>query len=260
MKYVIYIRISRENKIKIKGETDYVSQELSLEYQKQECIKFCGGNPYVLYEDHDSSAGPHLEKRKVLMDAIFSLERGDVLVCLKPDRLARSREISVIKYMLRGRKASLQYADGTKIDSDDVHEMIMEQVIGIFSEYERRIIGMRTRLALRKKKEKGERTGTIPFGYKLDTSNLRTLHIEGVGTLQKAYKIVPCESEQKTITLIAELYNEGHSFTEMERILESTGHRNRRGNPISSTQIFRVVNQLRDQLRELADSDVVHSR
>ena len=88
-----------------------------------------------------------------------------LLVVAKRDRLARDVMKSA---MAEARAESL----GARIvsaagegDGTDPAARLMRTIIDAFAEYERLIIGARTKAALGAKKAKGERVGGIPYGF-----------------------------------------------------------------------------------------------
>jgi len=102
-------------------------------------------------------------------------------------------------------------ADGTG-NGDGPEHQLMRHLINAFAEYERAIIGARTRAALRVKKARGERVGAIPIGYRLS---------EEEGMLE------PDPREQEAIALIHELREEGLSLRAIDKKLRSRGFRPR---------------------------------
>jgi hypothetical protein len=58
-------------------------------------------------------------------------------------------------------------AAGEGTADDDPGSVLMRRVIDAFAEYERLIIKARTKAALAAKRRRGERTGQVPYGWKL---------------------------------------------------------------------------------------------
>ena len=87
-------------------------------------------------------------------------------------------------------------------------------VLSSLSQLEREQIGERTKSVLQMKKQKNERVGQISFGYKLGKNN----------------KIVICEDEQETLSIIKGLKRKGLTFgkisdrlTELKRVSKKNG-------------------------------------
>jgi DNA invertase Pin-like site-specific DNA recombinase len=75
----------------------------------------------------------------------------------------------------------------------------MRTIIDAFAEYERLIIGARTKAALAVKKARGERTGTVRYGFTADANG----------------KLVPNAAEQAVLTQVRALRDAGLSHREI---------------------------------------------
>ena len=108
----------------------------------------------AIYEDIGVSGASPLEKRPGLNDALDALvlEGAGVLLVAKRDRLARDVVIAaVVERMAQRVGARLLSADGTG-NGDGPEDQLMRHLLSAFSEYERLLIGARTRAALRVRK------------------------------------------------------------------------------------------------------------
>lgn len=167
MKYVIYIRVSTEEQL-ISG--------LSIEAQRNICLKFIPNGSQVLEFSEGFSGALEIEKRPALMQALKSLEKDDVLLIAKRDRIGRDVVVNaMIERAVQKKKARLISAGGDVTDGNDPHSIMMRQMIDVFSSYERLLIGMRTKMALAVKKSRNECVGHIPYGYKLAADGI---HLE----------------------------------------------------------------------------------
>lgn len=165
--------------------------------------------------------------RPVLMQAITALSRGDVLLVAKRDRLGRDLiEVAMIERLILKRRARLVSAAGEGTDSDDPAAMLMRRLIDSFAEYERLLIGARTKAALRAKRAKGERVSRLlPFGYALAADG-RTL--------------TPDALEQAIIATVAQLRAGGYSLAEIAGELNRQGARTRSGSLWKRQYIHRL--------------------
>jgi DNA invertase Pin-like site-specific DNA recombinase len=59
-------------------------------------------------------------------------------------------------------------ATGEGTEGTDAGAMMQRQILDVFAEYERRLIGQRTKAALKAKRDRGERAGNLPFGDRLN--------------------------------------------------------------------------------------------
>jgi DNA invertase Pin-like site-specific DNA recombinase len=94
------------------------------------------------------------------------------------------------------------------------------------AEFERDQISERTTMALAHKKAKGERTGTVPFGY--------TLAADGI-------QLVPHAAEQAVLVTIRELRAAGETLRAIAAELNRRGVATKGGKPWKHTTIDRIL-------------------
>lgn len=222
MKYVIYLRVSTEQQRE---------SGLGMEAQRQMCLSYIsriGGPHSVLeYMDEGFSGSLELDKRPALLESISQLEKGDILLIAKRDRIGRDPIVNaMIERAIERKRARLVSASGDVKDDNDPSSVLMRRMVDAFAEYERLIIGARTKAALQVKKKKGQRIGYIPYGYRLCTDNVH-LEID--------------ESEQKTLSYIADMRKNGLSFRKMAQNLNEVQYYNRTGSPWNHVSIRRVM-------------------
>jgi DNA invertase Pin-like site-specific DNA recombinase len=205
IRVVIYVRVSTD---------EQVSSGLGLESQLAACRAFAVRNGWtvvIVFED-GMSGGLKLEKRTVLLDAIAALKRGDVLLVAKRDRLGRGDTLStaMIEAAVKRRGARIASAAGEGTESDDPAGVLMRRLIDAFAEYERLIIGARTRSALAAKRRRKERTGQVPYGRRLTGDGPRAKKsglptgLEDVPAEEEALDLVNrLRGEKKTLRAIA---------------------------------------------------------
>ncbi len=222
MKFVIYLRVS----------TDQQAQSgLGLEAQRQMCLSYISkiGTPQSVleYMDDGYCGALELDKRPALLESISQLQKGDILLIAKRDRIGRDPIVNaMIERAVERKKARLVSASGDVKDDNDPSSILMRRMVDAFAEYERLIIGARTKAALQVKKKKGERIGHIPYGYKLCTDNV---HIE--------YN----DDEQRILSMINEGRKFGLSFRDIATDLNDMQCYNRSGKPWNHVSITRVM-------------------
>jgi DNA invertase Pin-like site-specific DNA recombinase len=172
----------------------------------------------AVFTDAGTSGALTIEDRPVLLDAVAALRRGDALLVAKRDRLGRDViAVALIERLITKRGARVVSAAGEGTDNDDPSGMLMRRLIDSFAEYERLIIGARTRAALAAKRRRGERISRFaPFGYEFGADG-RTLE--------------PASSEQETLRAIRERHAAGHTLRAIAADLNRTGSRTRAGSP-----------------------------
>lgn len=157
-KAIAYIRVSTEEQ-HLGPEAQLAAIELWASRQ--------GVTVVAVHRDLGVSGATPLADCKGLMAALEDLRvhGAGLLVVAKRDRLARD----VMKSAMAEARAE---ALGARIvsaagegDGTDPAAKLMRTIIDAFAEYERLIIGARTKAALAVKKTKAERIGGIPYGF-----------------------------------------------------------------------------------------------
>jgi len=168
-----------------------------------------------VFTDAGLSGALELEDRPGLFAAVNALKRGDVLLVAKRDRLGRDVVAVAMLERLTARKgARIISAAGEGTEGTDAASMLQRRILDAFGEYERLIIGQRTKAALKAKRDRGERAGNIPFGYSLNADG-RTLDANA--------------DEQHVIGLLRELKAAGYTLRQIADELNRQGFTTRRG-------------------------------
>jgi DNA invertase Pin-like site-specific DNA recombinase len=187
-------------------------QENSPEAQRAELAKWCLAHGVALlavFEEIGVSGAAPLDKRLVLMDAVESLKASGagVLLVAKRDRLARDVVVAaMIERLVERSGARVLSANGAG-NEDGPEGLLMKTLLDAFAQYERALIRARTRAALAVKKSKGERTGDIPFGFKLAEDGVHLQEDQG---------------EQMALFDIRRYRAEGFSLREIAAKLDAT--------------------------------------
>lgn len=218
MKFVIYLRVSTDHQV------------FGMDAQREICLSYIARNgpqSVLEYMDEGFSGSLELDKRPALLAAVSVLEKGDILLIAKRDRIGRDPIVNaMIERAVERKKARLVSASGDVSDANDPSSILMKRMVDAFAEYERLIIGARTKAALQVKKKLGQRIGYVPYGYSLCTDNV---HLE------------KNEDEQKVLSMI----NEGRmfrvSFRQIAQDLNEMKYYNRGGKPWNHVAITRVM-------------------
>ena len=166
------------------------------------------------HEDAGVSGTTDLDKRIGLMTAIGELNKGDVLLVSKRDRLGRDvMLVKMIERLVAKRKASIYALNGSNEATPE--GAFMNSIMDASAAYEVAIIRARTKAALGSKKARGERMGKLPFGFTVDVDGIH---------------VVPCESEQFILRVIAKLRQSGYSYQKIADALNEQELFNRQGN------------------------------
>lgn len=223
MKYVIYVRVSTD---------EQADSHAGMNAQQDACKTYLDRNGVdkknvESFLDGGISGAAGIEKRPAMVKAINSLNRGDILLVAKRDRLGRDPiVVAMIESAINRRGAKVVSVAGEGTDSDGPSSILMRRMIDAFSEYERLIIRERTVSAMQAKKTRRERVGAIPYGYKLSKDGI---HLE------------EHEEEQIIIEEIKRMHKKNKNLSAICRMLDLKRLYTRTGKPFSAEQVKRVL-------------------
>ncbi len=194
----------------------------------------------VLWVDEFKSG--RMVKRPALRAMIEQLERGDSVVVVRLDRLARSMRLAMaleleIEDVRRSRIVSLA-GEGTSVDGlPDPHGVFVRRVHQAAAELQLALAASTTKDALAVRKKNGyAATGSPPWGYRLQRG-----------------KLAPQPDEQKAVELARVFVARCGSPpvpAELARVLTKAGATNRRGKPITRDTAARILRQIAEQTIE----------
>lgn len=168
--------------------------------------------------------------RPALDEALGHLDAGraDGLVILKLDRLTRSvRDLGTLLDRYFGPEAGRQlFSVNDSIDTRTPAGRMVLRVLTSVAEWEREEIVERTRTAINHKRAKGERIGTVPYGWKLAADG-KTLATDPV--------------EQAAIDLMLCLRKLGRSHRWIAEELDRQHVRARTGRPWAPSSVASIV-------------------
>lgn len=182
--------------------------------------------------DRGVSGAAPLAQRPALLAALDDVRRAGagVLVVQKRDRLARDVvTAAVIERAAASAGARIVSAQGEGTDADDPAALLQRGIVDLFAQHERAVIRARTRAALRAKRARGERAGTVPFGFVADAAG----------------RLTPCPAEQAVIARARALRAAGASLRRVVARLAAAGFVSRAGRPLGLTQVARLLRAAR---------------
>ena len=193
-----YVRVSTDGQAK---------EGVSLEAQQRKIKAWCVANDFELaglFVDAGIS-GKRADNRPELQNALNAVCKGKgVLIVYSLSRLARSTK-DTIAISERLDKASADLVSlSEKLDTTSAAGKMVFRMMAVLAEFERDQISERTSSAMAHKKSKGERVGTVPFGFLL---------------LADGKTLVKDEKEQATIELLGLLRESGLSYGAIADIL-----------------------------------------
>lgn len=179
------------------------------------------------HEDRLSGATP-AEDRPGLLAALADLRSSGAafLVAAKSDRIARDVVVAATsERLVADAGARVITADG--VGAEDTPEgALMRGLLDLFASYERSLIRSRTAAALRAKRQRGERTGSVPLGQRV---------VDG--------RLEACPEEAAVIEVARELRSSGMSLRAVGHELERRGLR-LRGRKHHAETVRRVTREV----------------
>ena len=160
-----------------------------LDSQIETLKKFAKDDEYVLYHEKLSGKDTNRpELRKMMKD----LQKGDMVVVIKLDRLARSLyDLQTITKYIEDKGCSFISLGDSGIDTSTPNGKLLFQVMGAFAEFEKNLINKRMEEGRRYAKLKGVKMGrpNLKTGKKngsryLDKNQIIRLHKEGMSANQ----------------------------------------------------------------------------
>ena len=215
---VAYLRISKNE-----------SKSVSLEYQLAEVQKAAANHGYriVKVELDNGISGKAMANRPGIQNVInlVNLKEIDAVVCYKSDRISRNgiESIQFEALLSANHVVYLSVVEGVIGDSHE--DPLMAFLRGGLNQRERMIISIRTKAALQRKREKGERLGGgIKYGQSVVSGN-----------------IVQNTSEMAIVTRCRELQGLGYSIRKITVALNTEGFKPRRGTQFHKTTIANIL-------------------
>jgi DNA invertase Pin-like site-specific DNA recombinase len=178
------------------------------------------------YADEGVSGGK-IDGRIGLINALNAIKRGYVLLVAKRDRLARDAMLACwIEKEVAKRFGRIVSVAGEGTDNDDPTSVLLRRIVDAFAEYERLMIGARTKAALRVKVGRGERVGRYAqFGYRLDAAGEQ----------------VPDDREKAGIEAMLRLQGQGYGLNRIALELERLGCTGRNGQRLAVSTIHAII-------------------
>ena len=222
MKILAYIRLSTE------AQAD---SGAGLEAKLNACENYAkrqGLTIHKIFRDEGIGGAVDLENRPGLMDLLNELQKGDVLLCAKRDRLARGDNMALIQMTVNKKKARLISCagEGTEGDQDDPMSYMMRGMTDLFAGFERLLIKSRTKAALQAMKREGKRVGHIPFGFQ---------------QAQDGIYLEESPEEQDILRQMSELKAEGLSIQDIANALNERNAFNRGGSRWNHASVHRIM-------------------
>jgi DNA invertase Pin-like site-specific DNA recombinase len=199
MKAVTYVRVSTD---------EQATEGVSLDAQAAKLAAWANLNDAEIIGSYsDAGISGCREDRPGLTAAIaHACKEGAVVVVYSLSRLSRSTTLTIKLADELAKHGADLVSLSEKIDTTTAAGRMVFRLLSSLAEFERDQIAERTKAALSHKKAKGERVGSIPFGYDLAADGIN---------------LVPNAGQQEALSLIAELRAAGLSMRQIAAALNS---------------------------------------
>ncbi len=222
-----YVRVST---------TEQAERGLSIDAQKAALVRLAKDRGLVLSEIfEDVGSGTTLDRLglQAMLDRIAGnnrrrgADRIAAVLVTKLDRLSRDTYDGIglaVKLQAAG-IALVTLEDGEVDRTDPMAELLHTIRLGV-ARFEARQTAARTRFALQRKKERNERAGTVPFGFRL------------VG--DGSDRLEPEPQEQRALLILSELRGAGFSLRQVAAELNRLGITTRKGSQWCHEYVHRL--------------------
>jgi site-specific DNA recombinase len=193
----------------IRVSTNYqVDDGFSLEFQEKEIRNYVKTNNCELIKIFfdKGKSGREMNNRKELQNVLEIMKKGDILLFYSLSRLSRSaRDYHNIKDKLEDKGCSF-VSIKEKLETVTPMGKCFAGMTALMDELESNNISERVKDGMKMKKEKGERIGRIPYGWKT---------INGQGT-----ELIEDEEKQEVIKTIKKMREEKITSVKVIKYLE----------------------------------------
>jgi site-specific DNA recombinase len=199
---------------------EQATEGVSLEAQQARIEAWCLANGYELRQvfTDEGISGKRTINRPALNNAIAAVcrQKGAALVVYSLSRLARSTR-DAINLAEKLEKAGADLVSLSEhLDTTSASGKMIFRLLAVLAEFERDLISERTRAALAHKRSKGERIGTVPFGYRLAEDGIH---------------LVPESTEQATLRRLRSMKTRGLPWRVIAEQFNEEGIPTRNGQP-----------------------------
>jgi DNA invertase Pin-like site-specific DNA recombinase len=173
MKAVGYTRVSTN---------EQAENGVSLKAQEQRIREYCKAQGWQLIEivRDDGCSAKDLKRpglRRILEEFSQKRRRFQGIVVVKLDRLTRSvRDLVQLTDEAERHQVALVSIQEA-VDTGTATGQLFRNIVTSISEWERNVIGERTREALAYKRRNGERIGSLPYGYAVAKDGTRLVEV-----------------------------------------------------------------------------------
>ena len=220
---IIYIRVSTVNQ---------AENGLSLENQLNRLRDYCKYHRFqnIIELSDEGISGKSASNRPGFLEMLELVKKHQVenVIVYSLSRFARNT-LDTINIMNMFIKCDVSFHSlSESLDTSTAIGRFFLTTLAGLSQLEREQISERTRSVLQMKKQNGERVGQIAFGYKLIEDG----------------KVIICEDEQETLSIMKNLKRKGYTFKSVAEELSSLKRNSKKnGTDWSVNQVRRLFNR-----------------
>ncbi|MFD1145429.1 recombinase family protein [Larkinella insperata] len=212
--YVAYFRVSTQKQ----GRSG-----LGLEAQRSAVNTYLRSSGLLVGEFTDIESGKKNDRPQLLAAIAYCKQQRAVLLIAKLDRLTRN-----VAFIFTLRDSGIEFVCA---DMPEANTLTIG-VMATMAQYERELIGERTRKALAEKKRQGARLGS-PQNLN-EAAILKSRQVRQANARQD-------ENNRRAATLARSLRQAGQNWSQIAQTLNANGFRTRRGKPFHVMQVQRVI-------------------
>jgi site-specific DNA recombinase len=196
---------------------------VSLDAQRARIAAWADANGYCLADVFTDAglSGKRADNRPGLQAALADVCRsGGALVVYSLSRLARSTRDAIAIAERLDKDGADMVSLTEKIDTTTAAGKMVFRLLAVLNEFERDLASERTRAALAHKRTRNERTGGVPFGWRLVDPTAR----------KKDALLVEAPDEQAVLARIREWHAAGDTLRDIAAKLTAEGVPTKQGN------------------------------
>ncbi|MEM4260217.1 MAG: recombinase family protein [Candidatus Woesearchaeota archaeon] len=247
IKAALYIRVSTEEQAK---------QGVSLSAQEEALRNYCKTYSYEVYQVYkdEGKSAKDIKHRPAMIQLLkdAELKKFDIILIYKLDRFSRSLK-DLILTIEKLKKWGIDFISlQDRIETTSASGKLMFHIISSFAEFERDIIGERTKFGMEEKARRGAIINRAPVGYKINDKKL-VIDEEGKAKVQEIFNYYL--NNDISLTQLAKKY--GFTVRGIKKLLKNKtytgiiqyGKKSHKGlhEPIITEELFdKVQNKLSD--------------
>lgn len=232
MRYLFYLRVSGDEQDEM-TQLDYILPHV--QSRDKDYID------YMIFRDKITTK-KYYDKRPGMNAMLKEMKRGDIIVVIRADRLARSiREGTDLIDKFKRAKVGF-----VSVEEPNLKSPLHLAISFGMAEEEIKLIRKRTAEKLGRKRNLGERIShQVPYGYKIDPDILIPIKDrDGKKYTMKPGKLIEEPTEQEVLKLMLEMSNRGLSYYKIGVELEKLGYLSRKQTQFHPMSISRILHRI----------------